>query len=228
MKRGTVYLEDHCTEWETAALHTIDTIKNVPGLTAADVCHVGSTSIKSIPAKPIIDIAVGVFDLNAVLLKKDALADKNIIFRFEENPDKLLFVMGDFENDTRTHHIHVVKYGSEEWENYLNFRDYLRNCSSITFNFCLSDLPCTALNFLEIRQYSCENLPRAEQIILSINLKVISSQFLNANATAAERYASLKRSLAEKYPDDRIAYTQGKSKLSDILLDEARIWRNTK
>ena len=54
----------------------------------------------------------------------------------------------------------------------------LRNCSSITFNFCLSDLPCTALNFLEIRQYSCENLPRAEQIILSINLKVISSQFL--------------------------------------------------
>ena len=54
----------------------------------------------------------------------------------------------------------------------------LRNCSSITFNFCLSDLPCTALNFLEIRQYSCENLPRAEQIILSINFKVISSQFL--------------------------------------------------
>ena len=81
MKRGTVYLEDHCTEWETAALHTIDTIKNVPGLTAADVCRVGSTSIKSIPAKPIIDIAVGVFDLNAVLLKKTHLPIKIIIFQ---------------------------------------------------------------------------------------------------------------------------------------------------
>ena len=54
----------------------------------------------------------------------------------------------------------------------------IRNCSSITFHFCLSNLPCTALSFLEIRQYSCENLPCAEQITLSINLKVISSQFL--------------------------------------------------
>jgi len=175
MKRGTVYLEDHCTEWETAALHTIDTIKNVLGEISADVEHVGSTSIKIIPAKPIIDIAVGVFDIDAVLLKKDALADKNIIFRFEESNDKLLFVMGDLEKDTRTHHIHVVKYGSADWENYLYFRDYL-----------------------------------------------------NTNKAAADKYAALKIALAEKYLNDRIAYTNGKSTLINLLLDDARIWRDTK
>ena len=33
--------------------------------------------------------------------------------------------MGDFENDIKTHHIHIVKADSSNWYNYLNFRDYL-------------------------------------------------------------------------------------------------------
>ncbi len=39
----------------------------------------------------------------------------------------MLFVMGDFEKDTRTHHIHAVKWDGTEWKNDINFRDYL-NC----------------------------------------------------------------------------------------------------
>lgn len=174
MKRGTVYLESHRVEWETAAAETIRIIKSVLQDDVIDVQHVGSTSIKAIPAKPIIDIAVGAADHEAVLLKKDKLEAENIIFRFEERPGQFLFVMGDFENDTRTHHIHVVKYGSAEWENYLNFRDYL-----------------------------------------------------NFNKAAVEEYAALKIALAEKYPNDRIAYSEEKSRLIDVLLDKARRWRKT-
>ncbi|MCI8485332.1 MAG: GrpB family protein [Lachnospiraceae bacterium] len=37
----------------------------------------------------------------------------------------VLFVKGDFEKDFRTHHIHVVKWNNNEWNNYINFRDYL-------------------------------------------------------------------------------------------------------
>ncbi len=33
--------------------------------------------------------------------------------------------MGDFQNEIRTHHIHVVVHGSTDWNNYINFRDYL-------------------------------------------------------------------------------------------------------
>ena len=33
--------------------------------------------------------------------------------------------MGDMEKDTRTHHIHVVKWNGTEWNNYIHFRDYL-------------------------------------------------------------------------------------------------------
>ena len=33
--------------------------------------------------------------------------------------------MGDVESDTRTHHIHIVKWNGIEWKNYIHFRDYL-------------------------------------------------------------------------------------------------------
>ena len=85
MKRGTVYLESHREEWETAAAETIRIIKSVLKDAVIDVRHVGSTSIKTIPAKPIIDIAVGVADYDAVFLKKNCLEAENIIFRFEKN-----------------------------------------------------------------------------------------------------------------------------------------------
>ena len=41
--------------------------------------------------------------------------------------NQLLYVMGDFENDTRTHHIHVVEEGDIAFDNYINFRDYLND-----------------------------------------------------------------------------------------------------
>ena len=127
MKRGTVYLEPHQTEWERAAEGTIQTLKSILGSIAAEIQHIGSTSIKIISAKPIIDIAVAVNDYELVLNKCDELRKADIVFRFDERPEQLLFVMGDFEKDTRSHHIHVVLYGSDEWNNYINFRDYLNS-----------------------------------------------------------------------------------------------------
>ena len=125
MKRGTVYLELHQKEWERTAEETIQMLKNILGSTVIDIQHIGSTSIKNISAKPIIDIAVAVSDFGDILSKRDELERNGIIYRFEESPKQLLFVMGDFEKDTRSHHIHVVLYDSDEWNNYINLRDYL-------------------------------------------------------------------------------------------------------
>ena len=172
MKRGTVYLEPHQAEWERIAEETIQTLKNILGSIAADIQHIGSTSIRTISAKPIIDIAVAVNDYELILSKRDVLEKADIIFRFDERPEQLLFVMGDFARDTRSHHIHVVLFGSDEWNNYINFRDYL-----------------------------------------------------NSNMEAAREYEAVKLRLAEQYPDDRIAYTDGKQEVIDRLLVEARVWK---
>lgn len=125
LKRGTVHLEEHQSEWDQNAQEVIAVLKAALGGAAVDIQHIGSTAIRKISAKPILDIAVAVNDFDAVLMKKEALASRDILFRLDERPTQLLFVMGDFAADTRTHHIHVVKWDSSEWFNYLNFRDYL-------------------------------------------------------------------------------------------------------
>ena len=173
MKRGTVYLEPHQSVWEKAAEETIRTLKSILGSVAADIQHIGSTSIRTISAKPIIDIAVAVNDYELILSKRDELKKADIVFRFDERPEQLLFVMGDFAKDTRSHHIHVVLYGSDEWNNYINFRDYL-----------------------------------------------------NSNMEAAKKYETVKLRLAEQYPGDRIAYTDGKQEVIDKLLAEALVWKS--
>ena len=125
LKRGTVALQPHQVIWVENAAETIAELKTVLGEVAVDVQHIGSTSIRSIYAKPIIDLVIGVRDFEEIKAKIDDLEKIGVIFRGQDHPGQLLFVKGDFEKDTRTHHIHTVLWGENEWVNYVNFRDYL-------------------------------------------------------------------------------------------------------
>ena len=125
LKTGIVKLLPHQAEWETNAEETITLMKTILGDTCIDIQHVGSTSIKHICAKPIIDIAVAVNELADILPYNDVLSKNGIFYRKEETTGQLLYLMGDLENEIKTHHIHVVKYNSVNWQNYLNFRDFL-------------------------------------------------------------------------------------------------------
>lgn len=125
LKRGTVRLTVHQDEWIYEAENTIKKLKELLGDTAIDIQHIGSTAISSIHAKPIIDIVIGVRELNAIQPYIKALRENGFIFRGEDVPGQVLFVKGDFEEDLRTHHIHVVMWRGSEWNNYINFRDYL-------------------------------------------------------------------------------------------------------
>lgn len=125
LKRGIVKLVEYQDDWKAEAEQTIADLKNLLGNIAVDIQHIGSTAVPAIHAKPIIDIAVGVYDLRDILPVIDRLNQNEYIFRGEDIPGQLLFVKGDFESDTRTHHIHIVKWNGTEWDNYINFRDYL-------------------------------------------------------------------------------------------------------
>lgn len=125
MKRGTVMLCEHEKEWEWIAETTVLRLQELFGEVACGIEHIGSTSIRSIKAKPIIDIAVAVRSFDEVLPLIPALEDAGFIRRNHENDRELFFVCGDFERNIRTHHIHVVQKDSAEWRNYINFRDYL-------------------------------------------------------------------------------------------------------
>ena len=56
LQRGAVEVEAHKAEWETAAQKTIELLKYILKNDAVDIRHVGSTAVKNICAKPIIDM----------------------------------------------------------------------------------------------------------------------------------------------------------------------------
>ncbi len=125
LKKGKVILEEHQEEWEIEGQRMCEKIKSILGSDATDVQHVGSTSIKWICAKPIIDIAVSVKSFDDIMKHDDELAENGIIYRKEDVPGQQLYRAGDLDNDIVTHYIHVVISDSEAWHNYINFRDYL-------------------------------------------------------------------------------------------------------
>ncbi len=125
LKRGTVKLSPHQEQWDKTAKDTILTLKALLGSVAIDIQHIGSTAIHGIYAKPIIDIAVGIDNLDSIKPYIELLEQNGIMFRNEDVPGQLLFVIGDDKSNIRTHHIHVVIWNSTEWHNYINFRDYL-------------------------------------------------------------------------------------------------------
>lgn len=135
LKRGTVKLYEHEKEWETNAAETIIRLREILGDKAADIQHVGSTSIKTIKAKPIIDIAVAVYDFDEILALRPILESAGFYFCPNCSLEhQLLFASGSYYDktgDLQTHFIHVVKVGSMEWINYINFRDYLNSRPAI-------------------------------------------------------------------------------------------------
>jgi len=94
------------------------------GAYVLDIQHVGSTSISSVPAKPIIDILIGVEDFEGASVCIVPMEGIGYVYRGEYGiPHRHYFVKGD----PRTHHVHMVEKDSENWRITVLFRDLLRS-----------------------------------------------------------------------------------------------------
>ena len=137
LKRGMVKLCEHEKEWEIEAQNTISRLKQILGDVIKDIQHVGSTSILSIKAKPILDIALAVDNFDDILGFEKELKDAGFYYCPNAQvtiKNQLLFACGNFyegTGDLQTHFIHVVRTNSIDWINYINFRDYLNNTPSV-------------------------------------------------------------------------------------------------
>lgn len=136
MKKGSVTLVKHDRKWDTIAKKTIGDIKNILGDLSVAIEHIGSTSIKNIYAKPIIDIVVGLGKLNDIL-------EENIICELEkygyvhdpeyDNSAKIFFFKSSGE--LITHNIHAVVYKEKAWNCYTKLRDYLNKHDDVALKY---------------------------------------------------------------------------------------------
>jgi len=138
LKRGTVKLVPHDLEWDKLFLVEKAKLFEVLGAMAVDIQHVGSTAISTIPAKPIIDIAVlvkSLDEINACIEKIEAIGYQK---KQEHRTERLFFTKGPEGN--RIVYLHI---GDES-------TDYIMDM--ILFRDCLIQNPADAQRYVELKQ----------------------------------------------------------------------------
>src|SRR5690554_2398481 len=120
-----VYLSDYQNEWpELFEDEKSVLLEKLRPWLKGSIEHVGNTAVPGLKAKPIIDIMVGVKDLENAEGAIDILQNSGYCY-YPYKAD----VMHWFCKPTphyRTHHLHLVPYDSSLWRERIKFRDILR------------------------------------------------------------------------------------------------------
>ncbi|MDN4492528.1 GrpB family protein [Ureibacillus aquaedulcis] len=119
-----VEVKPYNKQWFSMLEEEANILHKILGVEIIDIHHIGSTSVKGLKAKPIIDIMPVVKDINRI----DQFCVSMIAIGYNpkgENgiPERRYFQKGE---DHRTHHVHVYQLGNSEIDRHLAFRDYLR------------------------------------------------------------------------------------------------------
>jgi GrpB-like predicted nucleotidyltransferase (UPF0157 family) len=135
LKRNTVKLVAHSRLWKLNFDKEKTNLKKIIGEYIIDIQHVGSTAIKGIPAKPVIDIVILVNKINIMERIRIILQGNGYEYRGDGlNKGGHLFVKNSAP-DIRTHHIHIVEQSDIQWHNYLLFRDKLNKDRKLALQY---------------------------------------------------------------------------------------------
>ena len=165
VKRNHVALIPFNIEWDAQYLITRNELLQIIGDNIIEVHHVGSTAIKGIVAKPILDVAVVI--KNVELLNIHGMELAGYEYCGERGVAGRHLFVRRINGDISTHHIHCYL---ENNENY--------------------------------------------------NQVILFCKFINEHPKYAKQYNDLKLELADKYPDDRVAYTDGKEKFISWIIQK--------
>ena len=167
LKRGSVQVVRYRAEWKDIYLSEVDRIKACVGDMTIKIEHVGSTSVRGLVAKPIIDIAIAVESRKDMLLIVERLLNAGYIDGGDQGRAGGYLVERDSNLGVRILHIHIVKKTDVQWRNYIAFRDCLRRDKGVR-----------------------------------------------------NEYACLKKALAQRFPEDRKLYTDGKAEFIKSILSK--------
>ncbi|KKT81295.1 MAG: hypothetical protein A3B99_04040 [Candidatus Yanofskybacteria bacterium RIFCSPHIGHO2_02_FULL_44_12b] len=123
LKRGMVKLVPHNPEWDELFQSERMKLLKVFGDLVVDIQHIGSTAIPTIPAKPIIDIAILVKLLKEVNNYVEKIGRLGYQKKQENRPERLFFTKGP--EDNRIVYLHVGDDSTNYIKDMILFRDYL-------------------------------------------------------------------------------------------------------
>ena len=138
MANDEIILEQYNQEWPAKAEEEIDLIKARCSFSwLKTIQHFGSTAIKNIMAKPVLDILIGVEDIEQARELIPVLESMNYLF-WQDNPkkDRLFFVknMPPY-GEKRTHHVHIFENSHYEYFARPLFCDYLNEHQDVAAQY---------------------------------------------------------------------------------------------
>src|SRR6266850_3832862 len=122
----------------------------------ARVEHFGSTAVPGLAAKPVIDLLVGVRELSSALRLPDYEA-----FGEAGVPGRLYFR----KRGPVSFNAHIVQYPSDQWQERLLFRDYLRAHPEERERYGARKLAAIASGAITLLRYSEEKAGAVEQLL---------------------------------------------------------------
>ncbi|WP_017185910.1 GrpB family protein [Alkalibacillus haloalkaliphilus] len=136
LSKNEVKLVSYNPEWPQLFQQEKQLLQNLIGEHVLGIEHIGSTAIKGLKAKPIIDLVIGLKSLEDVqLLGLKRMSEANYyMLQKQEIEGKIVFAKFPYIKDedyTKTHFLHVVEYNGDWWNAHIQFRDRLNTDRSL-------------------------------------------------------------------------------------------------
>ncbi len=129
-----VHIVEYNPNWPKIFENEKGKIKSKISKYIASIEHIGSTAVKGLVAKPIIDILIGLNTLDDAQFCIPKLEELNYEYvpEFEDVlPERRYFRKPPLGQGPRDYHIHMVEIKSYFWKRQLIFRDYLRKFPNV-------------------------------------------------------------------------------------------------
>ncbi|MCB0353385.1 MAG: GrpB family protein [Bdellovibrionales bacterium] len=160
-----VHLRKYSPSWPTLFLREREQISHVLELGETHIEHIGSTALPGAIAKPIIDILIGIPDNERIGEVSERLETLGYLAKGEQTPGRYFFLRGV---PNTTHHLHVVKFGCDEWRECLSFRDALLADSRLLQDYCQLKRELAHQFATERERYTSQKGPFIDSVLLRI------------------------------------------------------------
>lgn len=128
--------------------------------------HVGSTAVRGLASKPIIDIMLGIESLAIAEPAIEALAQLDYCYYPYKADVMHWFCKPSPEH--RTHHLHLVPFNSPLWQERLKFRDALRTDADLAEQYAALKRELAAQNAQDREAYTQQKWPFIEAVLKSL------------------------------------------------------------
>ena len=168
MNTKHIIVEPYDEAWERNFAAIRDEIQNALGDLAVRIEHVGSTSVRGLSAKPIIDIDVVIRDGAALA----ATIERLRLLGYQHEGDLGIAGREAFKYDGKEHlqkhHLYVCPEDSAELKRHVAFRDYLRSHPEAVREYSRIKEEGAALYPDDIDRYIAHKSPFIERIYREI------------------------------------------------------------